>query len=88
MPTARSWSQQDADDYHLARELIGSVVAALMARVVDLSDPEEVGRIKAEISRHSRIRRAISVENHSLVAEVLRDYPAILRRVEARRGAQ
>jgi hypothetical protein len=75
MSESRRWTQQHAEDFEMARELIGSLIAACAARLSAASDDTEAVELKREIQRYAAERRDLGVHDRDKISEVLSAYP-------------
>jgi hypothetical protein len=79
------WSQQQADDFELARATLSALVAAYAERIA-AADGDQVDQLRAEQARYAHERRMLTVGDDDAVARILRDYPPLVRALDADAG--
>jgi hypothetical protein len=76
-----TWSQQQGDDYDLARGVLTALIGTYAARIAAADDPAEADRLLAEQLRYAAERRVLTVTDDDAVARILREYPALVRQI-------
>ncbi|GHJ54369.1 hypothetical protein Nm8I071_36760 [Nonomuraea sp. TT08I-71] len=84
MTDSERWSQQHSDDFEMARELLGSLIAASTARLsIVAADDEEAEFLRKEVQTYAAERRNLSVHDRGKINKILSDYPAKLKARQA-----
>jgi hypothetical protein len=76
-----TWSQQQADDFDLARQTLSALIGAYSARIAAAEDALHADRLRAARASYADERRALGVNDDAAVARILREYPALVRQI-------
>lgn len=76
------YSQQQADDFALARATLSALVAEYSARIAT-ADADQIDELRAAQARYVHERRMLTVGDDDAVGRVLRDYPPLVRALDA-----
>ncbi|MGR7000764.1 hypothetical protein ACU686_26390 [Yinghuangia aomiensis] len=83
VPARRRWTPEEESAFEQARGIITQVVAAYSEHLADAADDEKRG-LEAEQLTYSMELRRLAVTDRADVARILRDYPAVLKRLAPR----
>ncbi|MEU6077549.1 hypothetical protein [Micromonospora sp. NPDC047074] len=79
-----TWTEQQAADFELARSVIGTVIAACSSRLGRTVDADERAGLLTTQQQYMRERRLLTFEDEEQIKRILRDYPAVARKMSGR----
>lgn len=78
-PPWGEWSQQQEEQFDLARSVLSTLVSMCSAQIAAASDPAERADLQLAQAGYARERRLLQVGDDVAVARVLRDYSPLAR---------
>ncbi|MGW0431195.1 DUF6406 domain-containing protein [Micromonospora sp. NPDC003197] len=76
-----AWTEEEAARFGLAQQTLSALIASCSTRLANATDPGQQERLSAEQAGYARERRALRPGDTEQVDQILRDYPALLRRL-------